>query len=430
VTLTLRAAARTDVGLRRDNNEDAMFAGHRLMAVADGMGGQVFGEVASRVAILTVSRLDDQPGSDLLNGLRDAIGDANEQLRSMIAGDDAFDGMGTTFTALLASGGRLALAHVGDSRAYLLRDGQISQITRDHSLVQNLVDSGQITAEDAANHPSRAVITRALDGHGDVEPDLGMLEARAGDRYLICSDGLSDYVSLDTIAEALPEPDRERACERLVELALRAGGPDNVTVIVADVVDEPGAGQTAPVIVGGSAADDLDESDEDLPDTAAGRAAGLATRDARSSDHRNLMPRGPGRRVAVVLGLATAVAGLAVLGIWLYSRSQFYVGTSGTPAAVAIYRGVPGGVLGIDLSHVQTTTDIPVAKLPEDDQDRISGGISASSMSSAEAIVTTLRSDGCSVSTTRTRVPVHVRKKGKRTVKTKVVVIRPAWCHS
>src|SRR5579875_961427 len=233
VTLALRATARTDVGLRRDNNEDAMYVGRRLVAIADGMGGQAFGEVASRVAIHTIARLDDQVGGDLLSDLRDAIADANEQLRAMIAGDDGLDGMGTTFTALLTSGGRLALAHVGDSRAYLYRDGELRQITHDHSLVQGLVDAGQITAEDAATHPSRAVITKALDGHGDVEADLGMLEARPGDRFLLCSDGLSDYVSADTIAEALPEPDRETACNRLVELALRAGGPDNVTVIVA-----------------------------------------------------------------------------------------------------------------------------------------------------------------------------------------------------
>jgi protein phosphatase len=430
VTLVLRAAARTDVGLRRDNNEDAMYAGRRLVAIADGMGGQAFGEVASRVAILTVARLDDDRGSDLITSLRDAIGDANEQLRSMIASDSELDGMGTTFTALLTSGGRLALAHVGDSRAYVLSDGELSQVTRDHSLVQSLVDSGQITAEDAAHHPSRSVITRALDGHGDVEPDVGMLEARAGDRYLLCSDGLSDVVTPDTIAEALAQPDRERVCDRLVELALRAGGPDNVTVVVADVVDDSTDPAPTPVVIGGSA-DDVDDPPDEHPDTAAGRAAGLAQRDAGRGGAAGLLriPPGPGRWIAAVLGGAVVVAGLAVLGIVVYSRGQFYVGSAGSPPTVAVYQGVPGGVLGIDLSRLRTTTDIPVAQLPEDDRDRVADGIGTGSQTSAQAIVTTLRGDGCSNATVTRRVRVAGQGSGKRP-RTKLVTIRPAWCTS
>lgn len=398
MTLTLRAAARTDVGLRRDNNEDALYVGHRLVAVADGMGGQVFGEVASRIAILTLARLDEETDGDLLTGLRDAIGDANEQLRSMIAGDGELDGMGTTLTALFSAEGRLAMAHVGDSRAYLLRDEQLRQISHDHSLVQSMVDSGQISAEEAAHHPSRAVITRALDGHGDVDPDLGMLEARLADRYLLCSDGLSDVVSPDTIAEALALPDRQAACDRLVELALRAGGPDNVTVVVADVVedgDDPAA--SASVVIGGSADDSAPAEEPPPDDSAARRAAELAPRSSREAESGFRIRRGPGRRVALILVAALIVAGVTSLGTWLYARGQYYVGTAGPTGStfVAVYRGLQGSLLGIDLSSLQSATDIPVAQLQQDDMDRVTNGISAGSLAAADGVVQTLRRDAC-----------------------------------
>src|SRR4051794_23170136 len=147
--------------------------------------------------------------------------------------------MGPTLTAVLFAGGRLALCHVGDSRAYLVRDGQMSQITHDDTFVQTLIDDGRITAEEANSHPQRSLLLRALNGQ-DVEPDLSMRDARAGDRYLLCSDGLSGVVSEETIAEALKDPDAEATADRLVELALRSGGPDNVTVIVADVIEDTG----------------------------------------------------------------------------------------------------------------------------------------------------------------------------------------------
>ncbi len=429
MTLTLRAAARTDVGLRRPHNEDALYVGQRLVAIADGMGGQVFGEVASRIAILTLARLDDNQDGDMLSGLRDAIGDANEQLRAMIAGDGELDGMGTTLTALFAVGGRLAMAHVGDSRAYLLREGELRQISHDHSLVQSLIDSGQLTTDEAAQHPSRAVITKALDGHGDVDADLGMLEARLDDRYLLCSDGLSDVVSTDTLAEALDTPDRQVACDRLVELALRAGGPDNISVIVADVIDDTVDPGPATILLGGSADDeDGAESpphDDAADDSAARRAADLAPRHRGSNERRLRVPRGPGRRVGFVVVGALLVAGLATLGTWLYVRSQYYVGTEGNPATVAIYRGVQGSVLGIDLSSLQTSTDIPVNQLQQDDMDRVVSGISASSLTDAGTIVSTLRTDACQKFRTAPAVAAKRHHKKERHVRT-----APPWCSS
>src|SRR5512135_2498801 len=185
MTLVLRYAVRSDVGLLRDGNEDSLYAGPRLLAVADGMGGHAAGEVASAIAIAALAPLDeDAPGADLTEALRRATISANDQLREMVSADSALDGMGTTLTAVLSAGVRLGLVHVGDSRAYLLRDRVLQQITHDHTLVQTLVDEGRLAAEEAGSHPQRSLLTRALDGRGSVELDLSVREARAGDRYL------------------------------------------------------------------------------------------------------------------------------------------------------------------------------------------------------------------------------------------------------
>ncbi|MDP9221096.1 MAG: protein phosphatase 2C domain-containing protein, partial [Actinomycetota bacterium] len=189
MSLTLRYAARSDVGLLRDGNEDSLYAGPRLLAVADGMGGHAAGEVASAVTIAALAPLDeDVPGADLLAALRTGVESANSQLREMVSADPALEGMGTTLTALLWAGARLGLVHVGDSRAYLLRDGELHQITHDHTLVQTLIDQGRIRPEEADAHPQRSMLTRVLDGRGDTAADLSVREARAGDRYLLCTD--------------------------------------------------------------------------------------------------------------------------------------------------------------------------------------------------------------------------------------------------
>ncbi|MDP9181949.1 MAG: protein phosphatase 2C domain-containing protein, partial [Actinomycetota bacterium] len=252
--MRLRYAVLSHTGLLRPLNEDSVYAGPRLLAVADGMGGHAAGEVASAVAIATVAPLDeDVPGSDLTAALRESARTANAHLRDMVQGDPDLAGMGTTLDALLFSGNRLGLLHIGDSRVYLLRDGELAQITRDHTFVQSLIDEGRISEEEASTHPQRSVITKVLDGHDDLEPDLSVRETRVGDRWLLCSVGLTGPVSSkDTLQDALSLPTPQEACDRLVQLALRGGGPDNVTVIVADVVDD-GEPEASPM-VGGAAA--------------------------------------------------------------------------------------------------------------------------------------------------------------------------------
>ncbi len=208
MSLTIHFAARSDVGLIREANEDSVYAGPRLLAVADGMGGMAAGEVASNIVIATLAPLDeDAPSTDLVETLRTAVEKANHQLRQAVEENSALEGMGTTLTGMLFSGNRLAVVHVGDSRAYVFRDGEMTQITRDDSYVQMLVDEGRITPEEAGTHPQRSLLTRALDGR-EVDPEFSVREAQVGDRYLLCSDGLHGFVSAETIADALriPEP--------------------------------------------------------------------------------------------------------------------------------------------------------------------------------------------------------------------------------
>src|SRR6185437_4475715 len=237
MALILRYAVRSDLGLVRGNNEDSVYAGPRLLAIADGMGGHAAGEVASKIVIGTMESLDDDRSlGDLIAALRDAVLDANQRIADAVQKNPDLDGMGTTLTALRFVGSRVGLVHVGDSRAYLLRGDVLSQITHDDTYVQYLVDTGKITPDEAKDHPRKSVILRALRG-AEVELDVSIREAHADDRYLLCSDGLSDVVSIETMAEALRIPDPQECADRLVELALRSGGPDNVTVIVADVVN-------------------------------------------------------------------------------------------------------------------------------------------------------------------------------------------------
>ena len=239
MTLALRYAIRSDVGLLREGNEDSAYAGPHLLAVADGMGGHAAGEVASAATITTIAPLDARHlGPDLVGALADAVATANLRLQELIISDPAIEGMGTTLTALLWSDGYAALCHIGDSRAYRLRNGQFLQITHDHTLVQSLVDEGKITEDDVATHPHRSLLLRALDGRTVAEPDLMPLDTLPGDRYLLCSDGLSGVVTEQTLYQTLSSVrDPDKAALQLVELAIRGGGPDNITCIVADVLD-------------------------------------------------------------------------------------------------------------------------------------------------------------------------------------------------
>jgi PPM family protein phosphatase len=350
VTLVLRYAARSDVGLVRSNNEDSVYAGARLLALADGMGGHAAGEVASQLVIAALAHLDDdEPGGDLLAKLDGAIRSGNSAIAAQVEMEPDLEGMGTTLTAILFAGNRLGLAHIGDSRGYLLRDGELTQITKDDTFVQTLVDEGRITREEAHSHPQRSLIMRALTGH-EVEPTLTMREVRTGDRYLLCSDGLSDPVSDETILDALQIPDVTDSADRLIELALRGGGPDNVTVVVADVVDYD-YGPTQPIIAGAVSGED-DQLTLTRPNTAAGRASAISPR--KNAVKRVLPqldtftpPRRSRRRIAIGAALMVLLV-LAALAIGrTIIRNYYYVAEYG--GAVSIMQGIQVSVLGVPL---------------------------------------------------------------------------------
>jgi serine/threonine protein phosphatase PrpC len=349
VSLALRYTARSDRGLVRGNNEDSVFAGARLLALADGMGGHAAGEIASYLVIAALAPLDDdEPGSDLTGKLGNAVREGNTAIAAYVEANPELEGMGTTLTAILFANGRIGLAHIGDSRGYLLRDGELAQITKDDTFVQTLVDEGRITAEEAHSHPQRSLIMRALTGH-DVEPTLSIREAQVGDRYLLCSDGLSDPVSTETIHEALQIPDVDECAARLIELALRSGGPDNVTVVVADVVDLDYA-QTEPIVAGAFSGDD----DRPIPpNTAAGRASAInrrpeVTKHILPQISTLIRPTRSRRRIIIAVVLLTLLA-VAVLWIGRTVVRTYYYVTADDDRVVSIMRGVPTSILGLPL---------------------------------------------------------------------------------
>jgi serine/threonine protein phosphatase PrpC len=235
MSVILRTVAVSDRGKSRENNEDAVHAGRRLVAVADGVGGGPSGEVASEIVIRTLAALEEQEPRASEGTLRQAVEAANRGIQEAIEQDPRLEGMGTTLTAMLANGDGLDLVHVGDSRAYAWRDGRLTQLTRDDTYVQGLVDRGVISAAEARVHPQRALVTQAVHG-APISPTFATVPVRQGDRILLCSDGLSDYVDDEAIAQTLAEQDDLESCaHQLVQLALAAGAPDNVSVIVADV---------------------------------------------------------------------------------------------------------------------------------------------------------------------------------------------------
>lgn len=290
MTYRLDYTAISDRGLVRGNNEDSAFAGPHLLVLADGMGGHAAGEVASQIMVESLKQLDRDPeDNDVLALLGGYADDANRRIARTVAERPETEGMGTTLTALLFDGTQFGLIHVGDSRGYRLRDGKLSQITVDDTFVQSLVEQGKLAAEDVSSHPQKSLILKAYTGV-DVDPHLEILDAKPGDRLMLCSDGLSDPVTAETIEKTLETGSPEEAASKLIELALRSGGPDNVTVVVADVVgdvdtrDHPLPNKA--VIAGAPLGDKAPESH---PDTSAGRAAAL-TRVAKVGENGQVLP--------------------------------------------------------------------------------------------------------------------------------------------
>ena len=356
MSLHLRYAAISDRGVVRQGNQDSVFAGAHFIAVADGMGGMAAGDLASAIVINTIARLDVPPPADsVVDELADAVADANRAIRRAVADDPQKEGMGTTLTALWFDGEWFNLVHIGDSRAYRMRDGAFEQITVDDTYVQMLVDEGRITAEEAERHPQRSLLLRAL-GASEVEPAFQTIKGVPGDRLVLCSDGLSGPVSDAEIARTLQHAaSPQEAAEILVQQALDAGAPDNVTVLVADVVAEHPGEQRQ--IIGGAAADArLAESD-----TAVLRAVREAEEPEQEAESEDAEPRPKARRkgrvwrtVLACLIVLTLVAGG---GVW-WVRTQYFIGVSDA-GNISVFRGLPFEVAGYRLAWLDIDSGRP-----------------------------------------------------------------------
>ena len=401
-----KSTAVSHVGKIRQNNQDSGYAGAQLFVVADGMGGHAGGDVASAIALKRVMEADRQyvSAADAEFALQSALSAANTMLAETVFEHPELTGMGTTVSAILRSGSQVAIAHIGDSRIYLLRDGTLKQITADHTFVQRLVDSGRITPEEAAVHPRRSVLMRVL-GDVDAAPEIDttVLDVLPGDRWLLCSDGLSSYVSDEKIAHALTAQTAVKdAADRLVKESLDQGAPDNVTVVIVDI-DDTGESGSSPVIIVGSAAVPLTFEGESgrrplrlptlllhpLKSTQAREDAHFEPESDEYLDELILEDRRRARRrritwlVGVIVIAALIVTALFVGYRW--SQSLYYVGADGQ--TVAIYRGVQQDIGPISLHSVYSETSVQLADLPSYTRKTVEGTISATDLADAKAII-------------------------------------------
>jgi protein phosphatase len=379
---------RTDVGRGRPENEDSHLVDPEdgLYAVADGMGGHRAGEVASATAI-------DALKTAYLGGQRldRAVEAANAAVFARAAEDAALRGMGTTLTAIALQDSTALLGHVGDSRAYLMRDGAVTQVTEDHSLVEQLVREGRLTPEEAQNHPQRAIITRALGVDVDVQVDTYRIDLKPGDRLMICSDGLTNMLSDDTIAQTLRRhADPQQAADTLVDMANQAGGDDNITVVLVDALSDGGEGPAA-MAIAEAGADPVAAAVE------SGAGAQPALEDsfvedpaaADDDDAPKARRGGRGVRSLLLWGLPIlAVVGIAVGAVGWYARRTYFVGLSGDK--VTLFKGVPGGLLGWEPT-VDHQADLTAADLTEADRADLESGHRFASRSDANQFLERLQ---------------------------------------
>jgi len=373
-----RHAAATDPGKRRRRNEDAYVAEPPLFAVADGMGGAQAGEIAARIAA-TVLR--ESPGGSGEDAVVKLIKEANRRVFESAASDQARSGMGTTITAAMVEGDRVQIGHVGDSRAYRVRDGRLEQLTEDHSLVAELVRSGRLAPEEADSHPQRSVITRTVGTDPDVDVDTFSVDARPGDIFFVCSDGLTTMVSDEAIL-GLVERNRaslEKAAKALVDAANKGGGEDNITIVLFEI-DEKGAGVTEETatlpVVEEPPADAEEETLSglqgvptiDVDDTRMLSREELGAMAGRGRDHHRRVSR-----AAVIAGSTTLVVVLAALVVWSLSRSYF-VGAE-TNGKLAVYQGFPWNIAGgVRLYRLRYESPVLAGQLSQSERRKLLGG--------------------------------------------------------
>jgi len=407
--MKVRVGAATDIGQVREGNEDSFLVVAPLYAVADGMGGHRGGEVASSLALETVQGMFERNEGSLA----DQVVEANRAVFDRSQNDRSVSGMGTTLTAALVDGSRVHLVHVGDSRAYLLRGGELAQLTEDHTLVHRMVMEGEISQEEAETHPHRSILTRALGVDQSVQVDEGDVELSEGDRLLLCTDGLTGMVPEGQIREILLESaDPQEAVEKLVKVANRAGGIDNITAVILDFSDGSGPGETKQTAVPQQPTmerpvppaappkrSDITIVGAPIPDPSPEASAARSARTPAARPTSRKPPGGPrrssrrvGRKVGIWAGVTLAVVALGMVGLRLYLDTQWFVGVSN--GRVAIFRGVPTEVGGLELHSVVVETSIPAEEAQALALYRdLPDGITADDRTGAETIVESIRDD-------------------------------------
>ena len=410
--LQLRYAAVSDVGRVRKDNQDSAYAGPWLLTVCDGVGGAARGDIASGTAVQQLRKLDQPPSDDLLGQVAGALHRAHDRIGELVDEDPALNGTSTTATVALFDGVRLGVGHVGDSRAYRYRAGEIIQLTKDHTFVQSLIDEGRITEQESRVHPQRNLILKALDGIHEAEPDLFHVDLIAGDRLLLCSDGASGVLDDHRMADILSTGGPDFAAVELVRASLEAGSSDNVTCVVADVVDATTAADPGlrPVVVGAAAdlrrrapratkgslfrghragdTGELEAIAADIPDD----VPFAITNDPIDPEQARYAPRPPARfawlRRLLALAVVVGIAWVGVAAAWSWSQQQYFVSEQG--GVVVIFRGINADLPGVSLSTPYETTDVELARLSAFDAGKVREGIDAGDLDDARRTVDNL----------------------------------------
>jgi PPM family protein phosphatase len=367
-------AARSDVGQVREGNEDAYLVEEPLFGVADGMGGHVAGDVASQTAVSIIT--EKASGTARPDVLSELLKEANTAIWEKAQSDPSLHGMGTTCTLLLLEDDQAFFAHVGDSRAYLLRDGDLSQLTEDHTLVQRMVKEGRLKREDASLHPQRSIITRALGVDPQVDVDTFEIQLQEGDRLLLCSDGLTSMVADKRIEEILAEEaDPQRAGDRLIGLANEAGGEDNITVVIVDIGEGSKSEASSSVV-----AEPQREATDPTAET---------VQPVEASDAVKERPRWTRILVGTVLAVAILAAAGYIAIRYFVMENSYFVGVNDS-GLVTIFRGIPQDIAGVDLQDEEEVTGLALADVPEFLQDNVEAGITADSLDQARTQVENL----------------------------------------
>lgn len=362
MSYAFRFVIQSNIGVIRKANEDCGLASAKVIAVADGMGGHAAGEVASSTVIQTFrDQLDSLPTSsdDFQSWLVSTTNYAHSAIGDLVAADHEKRGMGTTLSAIAVIENKIGVGHVGDSRIYQLRNHEFKQISIDHTYVQSLVDSGEITQAQAAHHPRRNLLIRAIDGIHDVTMDIDLLEINVGDRYLLCSDGLTGVVSDEIIAQQLAKTDLTSAVSQLIEYALAAGAPDNVTIAACEVIDEDESLNTGiePILVGAFEVNEPIYSEI-------------------KSNRRQLTPK-------ILVAALILFAGFFAANTWL--NSQWYVGVES--GNVAIFQGIDQQIGPISFGKLNTLTELPTSTLSPNDLAAIENGVSIKDLTAGLVLV-------------------------------------------